>query len=237
MGFDDHIKQGIEFYEKNKFKLALEQFEKAGKIQPDNTAIKENIEKLKEMVYYKEQAAQSFIRDAKNRAGSLGINLEDIDKVIEEYRDAHKRNINDDSIKKRLAEAHFIRGHIFTAQEEQEKALEDYNEAVKNNPDDLLALKNRGHANCDTGNYSQAINDYKKIYQYVCANPDRVDEETVVGAKSNLVRAYESRGMASYDKGEYKDAIVDFEEILKYEQDDRIRELLEAAKREMAKGK
>ena len=78
-------------------------------------------------------------------------------------------------------------------------------------------LKNRGHANCDKGNYNQAINDHKKIYQDVCTSPDKVDEETVGGEKSNLVRAYESRGMVSYDKSEYKDAIVDFEEVLKHE--------------------
>jgi len=228
MDFNDYLSQGAAFFQEGKIGQAIENFEAALKIQPDNADLREMIEMMKMQMDQASSANQaareSAANEAKHRAASLGIT--DVDKAIAECTQALKLNPNDDSAKNNLAYAYYIRGLTFTSKGEDAQAIEAYSEAIKNEPDYLFAFNKRGWANLATENYDQAINDFEKIVQF---RPDDAEP------KQNLASAYRNRGIAHDKKGDYARAAADYEMVLKFKPDDgSVRELLEMAKRAMA---
>jgi len=225
MDFNDYVNRGVTFFQEGKFGQALENFEAALKIQPGNADIREMVEMMKMQVNQASSVKQASADEAKHRAEALGIT--DVDKAITEYTQTLKLNPNDVSAKNNLASAYYIRALTFTSKGEDAKAIEDYNEAIKNIPDYLLAIKKRGYASFEIGNYDQAIKDFEKMIQL---EPDNAQP------KQGLASAYMKRGIAFDKKGDCARAAADFEMVLKYKPDDNTaRELLEMAKAEMAK--
>jgi len=90
-----------------------------------------------------------------------------------------------------------------------------------------LAIKKRGYASLETGDYDQAIKDFEKMIQL---EPDNAQPKQI------LANVYLKRGIEYDKKGDYAHAAADFEKVLKFKPDDNTAcELLEMAKAEMAK--
>ena len=229
MNFNDYLQQGIIFFQESNFGKALENFEAALELQPDNADIKALANGCRQNILIQEQKAQASANEAIHRAEVIGIKVTDVDKVIAEYTEALRHNANDFSAKSKLASVYYIRGLTFNSKGEHTRAIEDYSEAIKNEPEYTLAFNKRGWTNLETGNYDQAIKDFEKVIQF---KPDDAQP------KQNLANAYLQRGIEYDKKGDYARAIADFEMVLKYKPDDNTaRELLEMAKAEMAKNK
>jgi len=224
MDFQEYISQGSASLQEGKIGSAIENYEAALRIQPDNADLQRIVEMLKMQNEILAKEDQASVNEAEHRAKILGITVTDVDKAIAEFTEALKRNPNDDSVKNSLASAYYIRGLTFTAKREHTRAVEDYSEAIKNQPDYPLAFNKRGWANLEIKNYDQAIKDFEKAIQF---NPDDAQK------KQNLARAYMERGIAYDRKGDYDHAIPDFEMVLKFEPDNSTaRELIEMAKAE-----
>jgi len=229
MGVNEYMNQGIALFQQGKADAALENFEAALKLQPDNTDICQMVEMAKMHINQTEKARQAMrqasANEAVHRASILGIAVTDVDHAIADFTQALKLNPNDDSAKNKLANAYYIRGLTFESKGEETRALEDYNEAINNNPHYPLAFNKRGWANLATGNYDQAIKDFEKVIEF---NPDDAN------AKQNLAKAYSTCGIEYDRKGDYARAAANFEMVLKLEPDNNtVRELLELAKASM----
>jgi Flp pilus assembly protein TadD len=225
MDFNEYVNRGIVLFQEGKIGPAIENLEGALKLQPANTDVRQMLEMLKQQASLTSNAAQASANEAKERAALMGIT--DADKAITEYTEALKRNPNDASAKSNLAGAYYIRGLEFTSKGELARAIEAYSEAIKNEPHYPLALNKRGWAHLETGNYDQAIEDFRSVRQF---NPNDAQ------AKQNLANAYSKRAIAYDKKGDYAHAIPDFEKVLEFKPDDSTtRELLGMAKAEMAK--
>jgi tetratricopeptide (TPR) repeat protein len=221
MDFDDYVSRGTAFFEEKKYERALDNFEAAFQLRPDNTDVRQKL-----VVLYDLLADQAAADEAKLRAANLGIDISDIDKVIGEWAEEFKRNPNED-IRRNLAKAYYTRGVTFTSKREFSRAVEDYNEAIKLVPDYNFALIKCGQANKKIGNYDQAVKDFEKLVQY---NPD--DDK----AKQDLAQAYSDRGIEYHKKKDYAHAISDYETALKFDPDNNTnRELLKFAKADMQK--
>jgi len=226
MDFNDYCNQGFALFQKKEYKLAIENFKTAYKLNP-NPEIQGLISMIENALSFQEQEYQAAANEARHRAEVMGIKVEDVDKAIAEYADALKKNPNDDSAKSSLASVYYIRGVTFTSKGEHDKAIADYSEAIKYEPNYPHALNKRGQeysANCD---FNKAIADFEELLRL---------EPNHNAAKGFLSGAYLGRG-AAYDKnGDYARAIPDFKKVLELEPDNNTaRELLEMAKAEMAK--
>jgi len=240
MKFNEIVDQGRAFLDKKEYASALKKFEAALKLPPgdgeefsrdDIISLNEN---LKTMISVQEEEAQHCVNEAKHRAKSLGINLADIDTIINEGTVAYKNNSKDENIKTMLGFAHYIRGLLFDSKRDSKNAFKDYKEAVGYSPDNLLALKCCGQKCEQLKNYDQAIMYFEKYRDFI-KNSNNVDEGMVVKAKEFLADAHSSRGIEYHKKGEYAKAIDDFKKSLEYEESGRTRELLEMAKNDMKK--
>ena len=226
MDFNDYVNQGFAFLQKKEFGPALENLRAAQKLKPDNQDIQNMITMSEEMARAESQASQSLANEARHRAESIGMKVEDVDKAIAEYTEALKRNPNDASVKSKLSIAYYIRGVTFSSKGEHPRAIEDYSQAIKLEPDYPHALNKLGFAYSDNGNFDEAIETFKKLID-ICPDYNMAD--------SKLADAYLKRGMVNYDKKDYSSAISDFKESLKLKPDNTTRELLEMAEAEKAK--
>jgi len=218
MDFDEYVQRGVSFFKEEKFDLALENFEAALCIQPNNGDIKDLVEMLKAQ-------ADMISNASKQKADFKGTAEED--KEIAEYTELLESNPNDASAKEALASAHYRRGLAFTSINEYAKSIDDYSMAICYEPNYLFAFNKRGWAYLELKDYDKAIADFEKIHRF---HPNDVN------ARENLAVAYSNRGMAYDREGDYARAIPDFEKVLYLTpNDDTTRELLEMARAEMAK--
>jgi len=219
MELDDYVQQAIIFFQKGKLEQAIENFEAALKINPNNEQIKQLYNNCKQMISFKEQQCQSLTNEAKQRADVIGIELRDVDKIIIEYTENLKQNINDASLKGYLAKVYYIRGLLFCSKMDYKSSINDFNEAINNQPDYIFAFNKRGWAYLEIENFDMAIKDFKNILLY---KPDDAQ------SKNKLADAYFKRGIDFDRKGDKEHAISDFETALKYNPDDKnTREILQ----------
>jgi tetratricopeptide (TPR) repeat protein len=225
MDFIDYARQGVEFFQKGKFDLAKENFEKALEIQPDNADVRQFLGHIEMAVNAKAQAANAAVDEAKERAKIWGIT--DVDQTIAECTEALKRDPGDSSAKSTLAEAYYIRGLIFTSKEEHVQAIAALTEALKHNPNHLFALNKRGHEHSKNEDFDEAIVDFEELFRL---NPN------YPRMKNKLAGAYSDRAISYDKKGDYARAIPDFKKALEFKPDDSTaRELLEMAEKAAAK--
>jgi len=228
------ISKGMDAYGKKRYDEAIEAFQEAYNLAynlnpnfPNNQEIQNLVDMAKYGKNLLEQEYQAAANEARERAKILGVKVEDIDQVIKDYSGALKNNPNDDSVKKSLASAYYIRGVTFTSKGEHDRAIADYSEAIRYNTNYPLALNKRGQeymANCD---FDKAIADFEELIRL---NPSHNT------AKDFLASAYMGRGYMYDKKGDYAHAIPDYEKVLELNPDDNTaRELLDMAKAETAK--
>jgi len=232
MNFDDYFQQGVKYFKESNFSLALENMEKALKLQPDNNDVKELIGMLKNVSGIQanqanvEQSLSTALADEiKHRLGSIGKT--DAEQAITELTNALKNNQNNTSIQSDLSIAYYIRGLIFMSKKNDSRAIEAFNEAIKIHSGCIIAYNKRGMLNLDMGNFDQAIDDYEEILK---VNPEynQINEK--------IASAYIARGISFDKKGDYLSAIFDFKKGLQYNpEDNAARELLEMADAALAK--
>jgi len=227
MDFNDYVNQSYALLQKGKYADAIEQLEKAKSIN-DNPDIQNLIKMAKQLAGANTQAAQSLENEARHKAESIGIKVEDVDREIDNYK---KLAMNDDSAKNRLSILYYIRGLTFSAKGEYARAVADYTNTIEYEPDSVNAYNKRGQAHSDNGDFDSAIKDFKELIRL----QEKFNQDNNT-AKNQLADAYCKRGMEYDGKRDYARAVSDYEEALKYKPDDgSIRELLEMAKAEIAK--
>ena len=214
MDFEGYVSHGLNFIESRNFALALENFEAALELQPDNESIGKMVEALKSQ-------------------GDMLSNMpvpestEEEDSNIAKYSEMLTRNPNDASAKGFLASSYYNRGAVFSSMGEYEKAFEDFSKAIENSPEFYRAFNKRGWVDLELGKYDQAIEDFKTVIRY---QPDNEQ------SKYNLAAAYQDRGIMHHKKGEYADACTDFKAGLDFDKtNSTLSQLLEMAEADMVK--
>jgi len=222
--FNDYVSRGIAFYEKDEYKPAIENFQAALSLNPNEKVLEEFTWILTEEYSY-----LSAVREVRKKAEAMGIKLEDVDKTIAEYTEALKHNPNDASAKSNLASAYYIRGLNFVSKGDHDRAIADFSDAIKFEPDNFLALHNRGLAYFKRCDFDKAVADYEELLRFIPNNNDNA-------TKKLLAKVYMECGLAHDLKGDHARAIQYLEKVLEFNPDDgNAREFLESAKARMAK--
>ena len=77
MDFKDYFSRGAKLMREHNFDEALENFEAARELQPNNPDVLQAIESVKMGAFYSKKAAEALVDEAKSRA-SLGDRLYDL---------------------------------------------------------------------------------------------------------------------------------------------------------------
>jgi tetratricopeptide (TPR) repeat protein len=227
MDFNDYIQQGYKYYQEENFDKALENYQAALKLQPNNEEVKYILENTKMQEEYAAKADQALKNEIKQRLSLEGITESNIEQAIAEAAKSLKSNPNDTSEKNFLKNAYYIRGMMFMSKKEFIRAIKDFDEAINNEPNFVYALIKRVQLNLKVENYDQAIKDCEKLIQ-IKPNDDQ--------GKLSLSNAYLQRGISFDKKKDYNNAIPDYEKALKYNPDDNsARELLAMRNAEITK--
>ncbi|MBI2486341.1 MAG: tetratricopeptide repeat protein [Deltaproteobacteria bacterium] len=139
---------------RHKFKEAKEEFEKALKIDPFDTAAKEALKVI-------EAAISNKIKSKTAIHLFKGIehdNKDKLDKAITEFNKAIK-------IDPSYAEDYFTRGTTYDTKGQCDNAISDLSKAIELNPGYAEAYNNRGITYVNKGQYDQAISDFTKAIQ------------------------------------------------------------------------
>jgi tetratricopeptide (TPR) repeat protein len=233
MDFMDYVNQGYAFCEKGEFKLAIDNYKLALKIQPNNPDLQFLLKSAEERIFLDEQIYKKMAEEAEGIAKLIrtmhGINIDDIDNEIAKYTKALNQNHNDTSAKGKLGDLYYLRGLTFNSKKEFTKAIADYSEILKFDPNNKKALYKRGIAyearKNDLSDFDKSVADFEKLMQ--------IDPENY---KKSLSNAYSSRGREFDKKRNYDQAISDFEKSLKLNpNDDDVREIIEMVKAKEAK--
>jgi tetratricopeptide (TPR) repeat protein len=232
MDFNEYVGKAIKFYEEGKNDLALENFEAALNLQPDNADIKGLVENLKLQANANSQADQACVNQAKGIAEFTGIT--DVEKTIKVCTQALDNDSDNDSARDTLTNAYMIRGLLFESKKEYASAINDYNKIISYRPSYAFIFDRRGGAYHKAGNYTQAIEDFKLLVQlYPDENklPDMLKE---YAPKKRLTDAYKQRGSEFNKKHDYARAIADYEKALEINPgDNSTREMINMIKANM----
>ena len=194
------IQLGIDYYDKNEFIKAIEQYEKALALDNNYAIAHYN----RALAYYDlKEYDQSLAGcntailldpDYTNAYIVRGLSLyykNNFPGAIDDYNKAVELNENN-SI------AYFNRGLAWYSLSDFKKAIDDYNKAIILDNDYVNAYFNRALAFYYIGDYDKAIEDYDRV---ILAQPDYAD-------------AYLNRGLAWNYKAKYDKAIADYNEVL-----------------------
>ncbi|GCA85499.1 TPR repeat-containing protein YrrB [Microcystis aeruginosa NIES-2522] len=141
-----YYNRGILYYNQQKYKLALDDYNKAIELNPNLAQAYNNRGNL----YYNQQKYELALADfnkaielnrnfaeAYYNRGGIYYNLQKYDLALSDYSKAIDINPN-------LAEAYYNRGGLYSYQQKYELALADFNKAIEINPNFAEAYANRG---------------------------------------------------------------------------------------------
>jgi len=229
MDFNDYVKQSYAFAQEKKFDLALENLEAALELQHDNANLQQMIEMVKTQNDLQTKRRQAAAKEAKLQAEISRdlYGITDVDNAITEYTRALEINPNDDQAKEILAWAYYTRGLTFDSEGKDTLAVGAYSEAINNMPKFPKAIKRRGYASLEAGDYDQAIKDFEEMKELEPEEPQW---------KERLATVYSNRGGAYDMKGDYENAVQDYKKAIELDPDgSATRELLKIAEAELAK--
>jgi len=162
-----YFNQGVEYFEKGQFDLALECYTQAIKENPKYVVAYSNrgfiyhqLKLYKQAIRNYEQAIKlnpKFIVAYYNRA-SIYIELKQYEQALKDYDQAIKLNSKD-------AISYYNRGNIYCQLKQYEQALKDYDQAIKLNPKYTEAYNNRGIVYSKLKQYENAKDDWKKCIE------------------------------------------------------------------------
>ena len=194
---DDWVLLGWRDLNTDRFDQALEKFENALKVNPENPRAYFAIgylyqEKLNKPAEALEAYNQAIALDpnyalAYNNRGNLKDELGDPDGAMEDYNQAISLDPN-------YALTYINRGILKNAKEDLDGAMEDYNQGIALDPKNAAAYNNRGILKQIQRDLGGAMEDYNQA----------------IALNRNYADAYNSRGALKYLQGDYKGAAADF---------------------------
>ena len=230
--------QGIEKYNKQDFRGAIQDYNQAIQINPDYALAyyqrglaHSNLGDEQEAIKDFRQAAELFAAqgnqsDAKRSQGVVRSYLKDYQGAIAAYSEAIGINSKD-------FRAYVNRGNARKALKNNQTAIEDYKQAIKINPDFAIAHYNLCNVRNELRNYQSAIEDcnqairlnpnYRVAYyqrgltHYELGDKQAAIEDYTQAIKinPNYVDAYYNRGIARSDLGDNQAAIEDYTQAIK----------------------
>ncbi len=197
---------GVEYLQMFKAKKAIEQFNIAEKIDPENWQVYYNrseaflmmdqtenaIKDLNESIRLNPRFAESF--DARGRAK---LRIRKFDDALADFSKAIEINPKFES-------AWFNRSNAFLFLGKIDQALKDVNQSIELNSDFAAAYNNRGQINLNLKNYQEAI----------------VDLSMAISIEPKLISAYNNRAKALFQLADYELAIKDLNKSLVVGQED-----------------
>ncbi len=126
-----------------------------------------------------------------------------------EYEESLASLSNTLEIDSDYAEAYFLRGLIFSIQENEEAAIIAYNRSIELDPQSPYAYTNRANLYFDQGNYEAAQGDYTEAVKY----------DSVLDT-SDFYNLYYNRALLEKELGNYQPAIDNFKQALSVEPND-----------------
>ncbi|PKP29547.1 MAG: hypothetical protein CVU00_15065 [Bacteroidetes bacterium HGW-Bacteroidetes-17] len=197
-----HLNLGIAYFHSYKLVPAIEQFNIANKLEPNNS-----------QVYYNRAGAYLMINQTEDAIKDLDQSILHNNKFAEAYDTRGKAKllfkdfdaaINDCSkaieLKPELESAWFNRANAYLFKGEIQIALNDLNKAIHLNPNFAAALNNRGQIMLNLRKYNEAIADLNKAIE----NEPR------------LSNAYNNRAKAFYAISRFDLSIKDLNTSLNY---------------------
>jgi tetratricopeptide (TPR) repeat protein len=193
--------RGFSYLKKNDYDRAVEDFNQAIRLDPDNAWALAN-------------------------RGNAYFNKHDSDRAMQDYDQSLKLNPLG------YATLFYGRGAIYRSQGDPVHAIAQFDLALRLQPEFPEALRSRGNALFDNGQYSLAIDDYGEALHlrpnYQAALQGRADAyaakgqydraiedyDTVIGLQASP-SAYRNRGNAYKAKGDYQKALADLNSAIR----------------------
>ncbi len=195
----EYINTGNQNLKDRNFKDAVDNFSKAIKEQPNDTAALSGIIKaslltddLKESQKHIDNAIKLYPDNAEFifRRGILNNKKGQFGKAIEDFNKALNMNLSN-SLK---AQVYLNLGATQIKEETFDQALESYKKALELSPRNPSIYNYKGYANYKLANFSDAINDYNNA----------------IDLDPNIAVSYYNRGMAYLKSSEKQKACLDF---------------------------
>ena len=226
---EDFNKLGIKKAEEGDFEGALENFDRAIKLNPDYADAYNNRASVRHELGDDPGAQKDYTEaillnpDRAVYHDNLGI----ISYSSDDYRGAqaaHTRSIQLNG----GAQAYNNRGFARLRLAEVQAALKDFTQAIELNPNDALAWNNRGDVYLESGNLERALEDYAqaarlnpknpKTFYYLgvihsrLGNKEKALEDftKAIELEREFAEAYQNRGIVHYELGYSQKADVDF---------------------------
>jgi len=226
---EDFNKLGINKAEEGDFEGALENFDRAIKLNPDYADAYNNRASVRHELGDDPGAQKDYTEaillnpDRAVYHDNLGI----ISYSSDDYRGAqaaHTRSIQLNG----GAQAYNNRGFARLRLAEVQAALKDFTQAIELNPNDALAWNNRGDVYLESGNLERALEDYAqaarlnpknpKTFYYLgvihsrLGNKEKALEDftKAIELEREFAEAYQNRGIVHYELGYSQKADVDF---------------------------
>jgi protein O-mannosyl-transferase len=197
--------RGASYYSLGNYMQAIEDFNKAIKIKPDDAApyynrgmtynslgnYRQAIEDCDKAIEIKPSNADAYINRsiAYNGIGNYRRAIENLNKAIE--------------IRPGYASAYVNRGNAYRSLGNYKQAMEEYNMAIRLKDDFALTYHNRGTLYAMLGQYQPAIEDLNKA----------------ISLDPNDIKAYNNRGLLFTQMGSYQKGLENFNEAIHLKSD------------------
>ncbi|OPF20296.1 hypothetical protein B1L04_02545 [Microcystis aeruginosa KW] len=195
-----YVNRGILYRRQQKYELALDDYNKAIKLNPNHANAYNNRGNLYQDLQKYELALDDFNKAIEinpnfailyyNR-GNLYYNQKKYELALSDINKGIELNPN-------YAEAYYNRGNLYYDLQKYELALSDINKAIELNPNLAEAYNNRGLLYKDLQKYDLALSDYSKA---IDINP-------------NLAEAYVNRGVLYRLQEKYDLALSDYSKAI-----------------------
>jgi len=187
-----HNNLGITYDRLERYQEAIEEFQKALKLDPDYLEVWNNLAvtfynmgKLEDALKLLQKAIKLYpdSAEAHNNLGNLYAHAGKLDEAIKEFKEAIKINPG-------FARARNNLGNIYAEQKKSEEAIKEFKEAIRLDPNNALAHSNLGNIYAELGRYKEAVIEFENALE---VNPE-------------LTEAHHGLGLAYYELGNFNRA-------------------------------
>ncbi|MXZ00817.1 serine protease, partial [Candidatus Poribacteria bacterium] len=208
-----YFREGMDKFNDGNLKGAMDDFNQAIKLNPDNAENYKFRAKAKVHLGHRVSAIEDYNQAIKLNPDDVGIykdkakarsDFGDHTGAVEDYNQAIKINPDD-------ADAYKKRGDTKAKLSDHEGAIVDYNQAIQLDPDDAEAYQKRGDAKGKLGDKAGKIEDHSQAIQL---------KSDAVQLKLDDANKYNELGHMKESVGDHAGAIEDFTHAIKLKPDD-----------------